>query len=388
MWLSPHKDKLNSAMESLRSRKRTTVVITGGSGSLGSQVAKLIYSRWNDVREIRLFDREPPQQSIVTTITGFAGAPDKPKVSYIPGDILDTDALLATFVKADVVIHCAAVLDNGSVFSRRKMKVVNIQGTQNVIEACLDCGVRALVMTGSLAQVLTKSKQHTRFDESVKLTEGKDLVFPYYGGSKNVAERLVLEANSRVGKDGAKLYTCSLRCPVMFGENDQFVLSALWMAKQCYGYFVPVRSRYGTTMQSLYIGNGAWAHVVAAQKLLDEKAQLEIGGNFYYIGDHSPVCSMADFHGHFLKPLGYRVLPVGMPLFLVMLIAFFMEFLVILLAFVGVDLRTNLNRSVLHFLQLSHSYSWEKAQKELQYEPLYAHNTALARSIQYYRKVL
>lgn len=372
-----------------RIRQGTTVAITGGSGFLGSQVAKLVYSRWKDVQEIRLFDCEAPRQSTLTNITGFTGPSNKPKVSYFPGNILDTDSLLTTFVKIDVVIHCAAVVENGSVVARRKMKKVNIQGTQKVIEACLECGVHVLVMTGSLAQVLTKSKPHTRFDETVILPEDGDLVFPYYGGSKNVAERLVLEANGRVGKNGTKLYTCSLRCPVMFGEDDrEFVMSVLRVAKQCCGYFVPVRSKYGTTMQSLYIGNGAWAHVVAAQRLLDKETRSKIGGHFYYIGDHSPVCSMTDFQSHFLRPLGYRVFPVGIPVFLLVLVAFFVEFLAIVLAFVRVDLRTNLNRGSLQFLELSHSYSWEKAQNELQYEPLYKHNIAMARSMEYYRKVL
>ena len=203
-----------------------------------------------------------------------------------------------------------------------------------------------------------------------------------------MAERFVLEANGHIGKDGTKLYTCSLRCPVMFGENDKhFVPTAIQMAKRCCGYFIPI-GYTSARMQSLYFGNGAWAHVTAARKLLDENMRETVGGNFYYIGDYSPVCGTPEFMSQFLKPLGYRVFPLKIPIFLLLFLAYFVEFLLLLLAFVRVDLSLTLNRGTLRYLKLSHSISWEKARKELQYEPLYPHNTALARSMEYYRQRL
>ena len=375
-------------------RGKTVVVITGGSGALGSHIARLVYSQWSEIHEIRLYDCRPPDASLITSITGYATSIDKPKVSYYPGDILDSDALSSAFVKADVVFHCAAIVENGSVVARRKMKKVNVDGTQNVIQACLECGVRALVFTGSLTQVLSLPKHHrvARYEEaSDPPRETKELMFPYYGGSKSKAENLALLANGQMGKDGNKLHTCSLRLPAMFGEKDShFITTGLWAAKHCCGYLVPIglTARPGTTMQSLYIGNAAWAHVLAAQKLLDPEKQTEIGGKYYYIGDHSPVCSMANFQAQFLNPLGYRVLPVGIPLFIVMVLAYFLEFVQLLLSFLGVDIGVVLNRGSVRFAKLSHSFSWERARNELEYEPLYSHKTALAKSMEYYRRVL
>ena len=375
-------------------QRKTVVVITGGSGALGSQIARLVYSQWRDVQEIRLHDCIPPDASLITSITGYTTSKDKPRVTYFPGDVLDGDSLTTAFVKADVVIHCAAVVEPGSVTARHKMKKVNVDGTQKVIHACLECGVRALVFTGSLTQVLSlpKHRKVVRYEEDNDAPrEMKELMFPYYGGSKNKAENLVLLANGQEGKDGNKLYTCSLRLPVMFGEKDSlFIATGLWAAKHCCGYLVPMglMARSGTTMQSLYVGNGAWAHVVAAQKLLDSERQTEIGGKYYYIGDHSPICSMANFQAQFLNPLGYRVSPVGVPLFLAMVIAYLIEFFLLLLSFLGVNARVPLTRSSVRFAKLSHSYSWERAKNELQYEPLYSHKTALAKSMEYYRRVL
>lgn len=375
--------------------RRTIVVITGGNGVLGSHIARLVYSHWSEVGEIRLYDSKPPDANLITSITGYTTSKDKPKVSYYPGNVLDSDALSTAFVKADVVVHCAAVVENGSPMARRKMKSVNVDGTQKVVQTCLECGVRALVFTGSLAQVLSLPKRHgcvMRYDEEDDSPKGtSELIFPHYGGSKCEAENLVLLANGQDGKNGSKLFTCSLRLPVMFGEKDStFIPVGLRAAKHCFGYLLPIglRAQSGTTMQSLYIGNGAWAHVLAAQKLLNPERQVEIGGKYYYIGDHSPVCSMTNFQAQFLDPVGYRVFPVGVPLFLMMILAYFIEFLLLILSLFGVDYGIVLNRGSVRYAKLSHLYSWERAKNELEYEPLYSHKTALAKSMDYYRRVL
>lgn len=387
--------------------KKLILVITGGNGWLGSTIAKLAYERWDNLEEIRLFDSNPPDRSVISGITGFSTPAGRPKVSYQPGSVLDEGALLACFTKADAVIHCAAVVEKGSVLARRRMKSVNVDGTQRVIEACLECGVRALVFTGSLTQVIgTDMAKPIHYDESYQIKR-EELIYPHYGGSKNEAENLVLLANKQEGREGVPLRTCSLRCPLMYGEGDRNVVPiAIQAAKRCFGYYVPVglMGNNAVTMQSLYVGNGAWAHILAAKKLLglgdssyageakngvvDCFTSTDIGGKFYYIGDHSPISSMTNFMAEFLRPLGYRVLPFGVPFWLVRVVVFFLEFLVILLAFLRIDVSSNMNRSTLRYMKASHSISWDRASKELEYAPLFSHKTALARSMEFYRNGL
>lgn len=105
----------------------------------------------------------------------------------------------------------------------------------------------------------------------------------------------------------------------------------------------------------------------------------------YYIGDHTPISTMAKFQAQFLHPLGYKVVPVGVPLFFMMMVAYLIEFCLLLLSFVRIDVRCPLNRGSLRYFKVSHSFSWDKARKELGYEPLYSHKAALARSMEYYR---
>ena len=366
------------------------VLITGGSGRLGCEIAKLIYTHWSSVHEIRLLDLVPPQQSVIAGITGYGDSNGKPKISYYPCDIMKVDDLRVCFTKTDVIIHCAASVDTGSVINRRRMRKVNVEGTRNVIDACLDCGVQALVFTGSLAQVYTSSiKSPVRFDEAFELPRNSELLFPHYGGSKAEAEVLVLEANERKGKDKVPLYTCSLRCPPLYGESDAGVIfSGLKMAKMACGFSVRVGSR-SKTMQSLYSGNAAWAHVLAAQRLVEDEAKERVGGNFYYIGDDSPAWTLSEYHQQFMKPFGFKQLPLlRVPIFLLMFAAYLIEFVVILLAFVRIDVGSIVNRASVRWLDYSHSFSWEKARKELRYEPLFDRNAAIARSVEYYRQIL
>ena len=382
---------LEEVSGSRRGEGARVVLITGASGSLGSYIARLVYKHWTGVQEIRLFDRVPPPTPLVTGITGYSGSRDGPRVSYYHGDLFQRESLLKACVRVDAVFHCAALVENGSAITRRRMRRVNVEGTQCVVTACLECGVPALVFTGSLTQALTakgRRRRGLRLDEATPLPPDAELLNPHYGGSKSAAEQLVLAANGYAGKEGIKLHTCSLRCPVMFGENDTlFVLTALKAAKQCCGYYLSAGDRT-TTMQSLYFGNAAWAHIVAAQRLLDKETRTRVGGKFYYIGDYSPVCCMTDFMAQFLRPLGYRVAPwpLKLPLLPLLLLAFLLEFVMLLLAVVGVDLRSSLNRASVGFLRLSHSYAWDKAREELGYEPLYQHSAALARSMEYYRR--
>lgn len=384
-------------------KRKKVLVITGGSGWLGATIAKLAYRYWEDLKEIRLFDLNPPQSSVISSITGFSSPIEgKPKVSYLPGSILKESDLLTCFAKADVVIHCAGLVENGSVLLRRRMRSVNVDGTQKVIQACLECGVRGLVFTGSVAQIVqTDTTRPVRYDESCRPTSTKELIYPHYGGSKNEAENLILVADGKEGREGIPLRTCSLRCPLMYGEGDRSAIPPIIQtAKRCFGYFPPLglTGNNGVTLPSLYVGNGSWAHIVAARKLLDleeaeeqsaveftSNAGLQVGGNFFYIGDHGPNCSLSNFFAQFLRPLGYRVLPLGIPFCLLRVLAFFLEFMVILLAFFNIDVPNGMNRGNLKLFKLSHSVSWDKAKRELGYTPLFSHQSALAESMEYYR---
>lgn len=85
---------------------------------------------------------------------------------------------------------------------------VNVKGTESIINACVECGVKKLVFTSS-AGVLFHGEDVINVDERQPLPE---VFFDAYNDTKAQAEKLVLEAN---GKGG--LLTVALRPAGIFG---------------------------------------------------------------------------------------------------------------------------------------------------------------------------
>ena len=371
------------------------ILITGASGFLGAHVARTIYNKWSDVGEIRLFDCRAPNMTFITTLTkqhsengktnGFHHSlPDAPKLCYFPGNVLDFQSLTAAMDQVDAVIHCAAVVETGSLFTRRRMDLVNVEGTRNVIKASLHCGVSALVATGSVFQFLTPHCCLKGEDESLLLPNQNNTIFPAYGRSKATAEKLVLEASGSKGKDGTRLNTCCLRCTGMFGETDNnLVPQAVQIAQRCCGYF-PASGKATNQMQSLYVGNAAWAHLLATQALLDDEKCSRVQGQTYFLGDHTPITNNTDFFRMFLIPMGYKITSFRFPKVLIFLLAYLMELALIVFTFLGVDFKSSLNLGAVYATHLSYTFNWGKVKRDIGYKPLFTHKEALNYSIEYY----
>jgi UDP-N-acetylglucosamine 4,6-dehydratase len=149
--------------------KGKEILITGGTGSLGSTLVHKILDRLPDVKGIRVYSRDELKQvELKSTVKG------KP-VSFLIGDIRDRLRLLRAMHGCDIVIHTAA-LKHVPVAEDNPMEYIktNVQGTANVIECCLDCDVeRAIFISTDKA------------------------VYPVnlYGATKMTAERLWLQAD-------------------------------------------------------------------------------------------------------------------------------------------------------------------------------------------------
>ena len=107
------------------------VLVTGGSGYFGSLLVNRLLDEGDDVR---VFDLNPP---------------DDLRVTYLPGDILDAAAVRRACEGVDTVFHCVAQVPLAK--DRALFWSVNRDGTQNLLRAAFETGVRKVVYISSSA---------------------------------------------------------------------------------------------------------------------------------------------------------------------------------------------------------------------------------------------
>ena len=111
-------------------------VVTGSNGSIGNVLVRELLKR---DRRVRVFFRPT---SDIKSLEGL-------EVEKVVGNIQDTDSLIELFKGADIVYHLAAMI---SIMpgDRSLIRSINFEGTRNVINACLRCGVKRLVYTSTI----------------------------------------------------------------------------------------------------------------------------------------------------------------------------------------------------------------------------------------------
>ena len=120
-----------------------SILITGGTGSLGQQLTKTILERWPKVKRLVILSRDEQKQ--------FQMNQEFPENKYIAmryfiGDIRDYDRLVRAFEGIEYVIHAAA-MKHVHIAEYNPMECVktNVLGAENVINAALATGVKNVV---------------------------------------------------------------------------------------------------------------------------------------------------------------------------------------------------------------------------------------------------
>jgi len=120
-----------------------SILITGGTGSFGKEFVKTILARYPSIKRLVIYSRdELKQYEMAQTFN-----PDEvPVIRYFIGDIRDADRLRRACEGIDTVIHAAALKQvPAAEYNPFEFIKTNILGAQNLVEACLDCGVKNVV---------------------------------------------------------------------------------------------------------------------------------------------------------------------------------------------------------------------------------------------------
>ena len=149
------------------------VLVTGGTGSFGKKFIKIMLEEYHPSKII-VFSRDELKQHEMR-INGY----DDPSLRYFIGDIRDLNRLKRAFKGVDIVVHAAALKQVPACeYNPFEAIKTNILGSQNVIDAALDCGVKKVLAIST--------------DKAVNPVN-------LYGVTKLGAEKLFVQSNSYAG---------------------------------------------------------------------------------------------------------------------------------------------------------------------------------------------
>ncbi len=235
-------------------------LVTGGGGFLGRSIVEQLLARGDRVRSYGRGD--------YPELVGLGA-------EVLRGDLNDPARLEQACAGVDCVFHVAA--RPGTSVQPAPYYAVNTQGTQHVLQACRQQGVRRLVYTSSPSVVFAGVDQ-VGVDESIPLAfDWLRRHRCYYAHSKAQAEQAVLAAND------SQLRTCALRPHLIWGPRDRHLIPRL-LARS--GRLRRVGDG-SNLVDHIYVDNAAQAHLLAADALAAE--QTPVAGKAYFLSQGEPA---------------------------------------------------------------------------------------------------
>ena len=219
-----------------------SVLITGGTGSLGKSLADFLL-RETGVRRVAIFSRdELKQQHLRMQLQ------DDPRLRWFLGDVRDLDRLKRAFHGVDYIIHAAALkqVDTGE-YNPMEFVKTNVLGSQNVIDASIDAGVKRVV-------ALSTDKASSPIN--------------LYGATKLTADKLFIAANNYSFAYGTAFSV--VRYGNVMGSRGSVIPFFQQIAAQ--GDPLPITDLRMTRF---------WISIESAVKFIIESLEMMTGGELY-----------------------------------------------------------------------------------------------------------
>jgi UDP-N-acetylglucosamine 4,6-dehydratase len=154
------------------------VLVTGGTGSFGRKFVRAALDR-TGVRRLIVFSRDELKQYEMQQ-----SFPGERRLRFFLGDVRDRERLYRALDGIDAVVHAAALKQvPAAEYNPFEAVKTNIQGAQNVIDACIDSGVQRVV-------ALSTDKASSPIN--------------LYGATKLVSDKLFVQGNTYAGSKGTR----------------------------------------------------------------------------------------------------------------------------------------------------------------------------------------
>lgn len=157
--------------------ENSTILITGGTGSFGNAFVPMTLARYNP-KKIIVLSRDEMKQWNMARALG-----DDSRIRYFIGDVRDRERLYRALDGVDYVVHAAATkIVPTAEYNPFECIKTNINGAMNLIDACIDKGVKKVVALST-----------DKASSPVNL----------YGATKLASDKLFVAGNSYAGEHGS-----------------------------------------------------------------------------------------------------------------------------------------------------------------------------------------
>jgi len=175
-----------------------SILITGGTGSLGKALVKRILKDYPDVKRLVVFSRDEQKQFQMSQ-----EFPDTKfqSIRYFIGDVRDYERVKRALRKIDYVIHAAA-MKHVPIAEYNPMECIktNVLGAENIINACLETDVKSVVALS---------------------TDKASAPINLYGATKLTSDKLFIAANNIRGRNDIRFSV--VRYGNVMGSNGSVI---------------------------------------------------------------------------------------------------------------------------------------------------------------------
>jgi 3beta-hydroxy-delta5-steroid dehydrogenase/steroid delta-isomerase len=255
-------------------------LVTGGNGYVGKHLVRRLLDLGCEVRSLDLapFEGDPRVQSIV-------------------GDIRRMSDMAPACEGVDTVFHSAAII-NTLTLARRSVREhvygVNVEGTECVIRACKDAGVKKLIFTSSITVAVDGP---IRAGDETAPYVGTDGLRDLYSQTKSKAEKLVLAAD-----DPSGLRTAAVRPGGVWGPGEGAIMVRDFLEHLAAGQFKVTIGDGTSVTDNVHVDSVVDVHFLVAQKLTDDPDL--VAGEAYFVSDDEPTNPVV-WYRPIVEGLGY-----------------------------------------------------------------------------------
>ena len=175
-----------------------SILITGGTGSLGKELTKTILKKWPEIKRLVIYSRDEQKQFQMSQVYSEQKYPG---IRYFIGDVRDRDRLRRAFSGVDYVIHTAAMKHvHIAEYNPDECIKTNIGGAENIVSVSLESNVERVVALS---------------------TDKACAPINLYGATKLTSDKLFVSANNIRGNNPIKFSV--VRYGNVMGSNGSVI---------------------------------------------------------------------------------------------------------------------------------------------------------------------